>query len=170
MCFFGDNFSFLNVTQLKPGSSSAAAVAYLFSFRVPLSSLDLARGSNHAGRCSFVAYRWQIGSIKQNLKESSLEMCMAVWSRMKCVCLPPSLLQSANRTNEVFEGKSAGQKLHSWKMDQQFSKNHHDKNSQNSLLKVPRLGRREVLEYLITVCNFRNHKFILSLVYTVLPK
>lgn len=85
MRFFGDDFSFLNVPQLEPGSSSAAAVAYLFSFRVPLSSLDLARGSNHAGRCSLVGYRWQIGSIKENLKAASLEMCTAVWRGMKCV-------------------------------------------------------------------------------------
>lgn len=160
--FFAHNSSLFSVTQLEPKSGSAAAVAYLYFFRAALSSWDLARGWNHAGKCSFVIYRRQIESIMWILREFRLETCMAAWSRSMCVCMPSRLLQSANGGQMKF-----------------LKRNQQDKNcilgkwissfwNTTKQIKVPLLVHRELLKYLITICNFRNR--ILSSVYGVVPK
>lgn len=60
-----------------------------------------------------------------NLREFRLGTCTAVWEQeYVCVHAFTPIAKCQRRTNEVFKATSAGEKLHSWKMDQQFLKYH----------------------------------------------
>lgn len=112
LCFTNSlqaTFSLLNLTKLQPESSSAAAEAYLFTFRVALASLSLARGSNRAGKCRFVIPRWEIESIMQ--------------SRIKCTRMRLRKVQTNDKWR-CFKAKSARQQI--WNMIENtgYGRNH----------------------------------------------